>query len=153
MHLNSCDWCYLLGILIWMIGVVILLLMHHFMTWVFILSIQTMTANYTRIRRQSSVTIAIRASKYLLWPYSFIHSPFHHRLIVWSFRAGVAQYMKTEWRLVAIFNVVLFVILVRHFLLALTDLFNSLSLFLNSLVPFAADHLLSWMLRETKSCK
>lgn len=29
-------------------------------------------------------------------------------------RAGVAQYMKTEWRVVAIFNVVLFVVLVRH---------------------------------------
>lgn len=40
---------------------------------------------------------------------------FHHYLIVWSFRAGVAQYMKTEWRLVAIFNVILFVVLVRHF--------------------------------------
>jgi hypothetical protein len=29
-------------------------------------------------------------------------------------RAGVAQYMKTEWRVVAIFNVILFVILVSH---------------------------------------
>ncbi|CAH2075731.1 unnamed protein product [Thlaspi arvense] len=28
-----------------------------------------------------------------------------------SFKAGVAQYMKTEWRVVAIFNVVLFVVL------------------------------------------
>lgn len=29
------------------------------------------------------------------------------------FRAGVAQYMKSEWRVVAIFNVILFVVLVR----------------------------------------
>lgn len=27
-------------------------------------------------------------------------------------RAGVAQYMKTEWRVVAVFNVILFIILV-----------------------------------------
>lgn len=29
-------------------------------------------------------------------------------------RAGVAQYMKIEWRVVAIFNVILFVVLVQH---------------------------------------
>lgn len=29
-------------------------------------------------------------------------------------RAGVAQYMKIEWRVVAIFNIILFVVLVRH---------------------------------------
>ncbi|BBH03332.1 tetraspanin10 [Prunus dulcis] len=33
-----------------------------------------------------------------------------------SCKAGVAQYMKTEWRVVAIFNVALFVVLVKHFL-------------------------------------
>jgi len=32
-------------------------------------------------------------------------------------RAGVAQYMKTEWRVVAIFNVVLFVVLVSQLFL------------------------------------
>ncbi|KAI8010374.1 Tetraspanin-10 [Camellia lanceoleosa] len=31
-----------------------------------------------------------------------------------SFKEGVAQYMKTKWRVVAIFNVVLFVVLVRN---------------------------------------
>ena len=33
-------------------------------------------------------------------------------MAILSSRAGVAQYMKTEWRVVAIFNVILFVILV-----------------------------------------
>lgn len=43
-------------------------------------------------------------------------------------RAGVAQYMKTEWRVVAIFNVILFVILVkptRHTYLAGTCSFSA----------------------------
>jgi hypothetical protein len=40
-------------------------------------------------------------------------------------RAGVAQYMKTEWRVVAIFNVVLFAVLVRHMINSFTILIIS----------------------------
>ncbi|KAH0974787.1 hypothetical protein GBA52_016686 [Prunus armeniaca] len=39
-----------------------------------------------------------------------------------SCKAGVAQYMKTEWRVVAIFNVALFVVLVKHSLLLLDEI-------------------------------
>lgn len=128
---NSRQWYYLSGVLIRLTDVVILLLMHHTMTWVFILLIQTMTANYTRIPGQSSVTIVILASKYQVT--LFFHSPstllhprgnLHAHFIVWSFRAGVAQYMKIEWRLVAIFNVILFVVLVRTLSIVKRPLWN-----------------------------
>lgn len=54
---------------------------------------------------------------------NFVRSPLHIRnpyrsfhFFVWyqQSRAGVAQYMKIEWRVVAIFNCILFVVLVYH---------------------------------------
>jgi len=41
-------------------------------------------------------------------------SHYHCVILNVGSRAGVAQYMKIEWRVVAIFNVVLFAVLVRH---------------------------------------
>ena len=77
-----------------------------------------MTANFTKTPGPSSAIIVIPASKH------------HHYLLVFSSvswinvptfafsqsvtRAGVAQYMKIEWRVVAIFNIILFLVLVRH---------------------------------------
>ncbi|KAI3759081.1 hypothetical protein L6452_06654 [Arctium lappa] len=47
-------------------------------------------------------------------------------------RAGVAEYIKTEWRVVAIFNVILFVILVSHSKLPKRRLtFNCINFVLN----------------------
>jgi len=51
-------------------------------------------------------------------------------------RAGVAQYMKTEWRLVAIFNVVLFVVLISSLLSTRFDSEQSFGL-LNGLVQIS----------------
>lgn len=45
-----------------------------------------------------------------------LHIVPHFLIILYPrFRAGVAEYMKTEWRVVAMFNVVLFVVLVSRF--------------------------------------
>jgi hypothetical protein len=53
-----------------------------------------------------------------------------------SCKAGVAQYMKTEWRLVAIFNVVLFVVLISSLLSTRFDSEQSFGL-LNGLVQIS----------------
>lgn len=101
------------------IDAVILLSMLHTMTWAFIQLAPTWTANFTKTPGQSNATIVIPASKHLqlfwfVFPASSAVSSFscYLPLCNYVFRAGVAQYMKTEWRVVAIFNVVLFVVLV-----------------------------------------
>ena len=91
------------------------------MTWPFIQLAQTMTASGTRIIGPSNAMIVTLASKHACpcsisvfsrWVNCF--TAIVCFVLDLGSRAGVAQYMKTEWRVVAIFNVVLFVVLVRQ---------------------------------------
>lgn len=155
-------------------GVVILLWMRHTMTWASTPSLPTKIANFTKTRSPSSAITVIHASKHHL--HLYFRNPVHiyiflHSLCI-SFiltlpRAGVAQYMKIEWRVVAIFNVILFVVLVNlsHFFPASSNeqvcslLYNDSHDFVTSLVLLwclivcftAVDDILCRMLCE-KEC-
>ena len=119
LSMNICNW-YFFWDSTYSLDVDIQLSMLHTMTWAFTQSVPTKIANSTRIPEQSSVTIVIPASKHHHLPvlsfYVFLLQKDSHCCLLFLYhisRAGVAQYMKTEWRVVAIFNVVLFVVLVR----------------------------------------
>jgi len=137
--------------LLWFSGAGTQLWMHPISIWAIIRWAPTSTANCTRTPDLSGATTAILASKPLRSHSlsSEASKPFRDaNAAILSSRAGVAQYMKTEWRVVAIFNVILFIILVSprrrighkrlsttcFFLRCRTDLLTVFSLYVHYIV-------------------